>query len=129
MDFRSAGTRFQLVRSVFDKVMNTRRTQVVGHISRQSLAVQASAGFTLTDAEQAACDRHVEQLRAAERLRDELALLTLPEAVERAARHLDLIEDAAARRAAARSMMFAAEELRRRARKATDITELDLVTE
>jgi hypothetical protein len=62
-------------------------------------------------------------------MRDELALLTLPETVERIGRHLDAMEDGPSRRLAAREALFAAEELRRRARKVADVTELDLVAE
>jgi hypothetical protein len=116
----------QLVRSRFDKVMNARRQEVVGYIPKTNPTINVTQGVELTEQERARCDAQVAQLQHAEALRDELAALSLPETVERLGRHLERLEDPAAREEAARALLFAAGELTRKARKHLDLTDADL---
>ena len=128
MNFRSLGSRMQIVRSRFDKVMNARRQEVVGYIPKATPAIQLTPGVELSAREQARCEAHLAELHQLDALRDELALLSLPETVERAARRLDVIEDPALREEAARVLLFAAGELTRKARKHVDLTDADLAS-
>lgn len=128
MNFRSSGSRMQLVRSRFDKVMNVRRQEVVGYIPKAAPAINLAQDVELTATEQARCEAQIAELHKLEALRDELALLSLPETVERAARRLDAIEDLAARHEAARALLFAAGELTRKARKHVDLTDAELAS-
>jgi hypothetical protein len=118
----------QIVRSRYDKVMNARRQEVIGYIPKATPTIQLAQGVELSAPEQARCDAHVAELNKLDALRDELALLSLPETVERAARWLEAIEDAASRAEVARILLFAAGELTRKARKHVDLTDADLAS-